>query len=84
MSPLLRPEARPKRHTCEPPSAPGYTGTLYPGVGSTWDCPTCRKVWIVRATLDSRGRAVPAWFGADEAVSARHYERLEATGEGEV
>lgn len=55
MSPLLHPKRPPQHatdHRCTPPVTPRATppsvgGGQPPEVGCTWDCPTCRRVWVV-------------------------------------
>lgn len=83
---LLVPQERRVSHTCEPPlrdrviltpdGRSGPTDTFAPPWGSTWDCPSCGRVWIVRThpgeiTSDRSGE----WWPATWWVARRHRRR---------
>jgi len=92
MTPLLPPEAPAESHRCAPPTYPAAlpggqrvatAPRVTPAEGSTWDCPACRAVWVVRPVRQPRFRwgaghrpHAIEWRPAPRAVTRRHYDRL--------
>jgi hypothetical protein len=57
-------DVKPVQHSCSPPMFTGPRAKRAFGIGSIWECPTCRQRWRLlghEAALGTRGKGGSSW-----------------------